>query len=42
MIICAEFYYQRKREADENDKDFTRKYCEELNTTLIFVSEVFV
>ena len=42
MIVCAEFYYKCKGGADEYDKDFTKKYCEELNATLIFVSEVFV
>ena len=42
MIVCTEVYYKCKREVDEFDKDFTRKYCEELNTTVTFVSEVFV
>jgi len=34
----AEFYDKYKREADEYDKDFMKKYDQDLNTTLIFVS----
>ena len=33
-----EFYDKFKREADEHDRDFIKKYDEDLNTTLIFVS----
>ena len=33
-----EFYDKFQREADEYDRDFMRKYDEDLNTTLIFVS----
>ena len=39
MTARAEFYDKYKREADEYDKDFIKKYDEDLNTTLIFVSE---
>jgi hypothetical protein len=38
----AELYAKYKREADEYDKDFIKKYDEDLNTTLIFVSGEFV
>ena len=41
MTARAEFYDKYKREADEYDKDFIKKYDEDLNTTLIFVSEGF-
>ena len=34
----AEFYNKFQREADEFDRDFIKKYDEDLNTTLIFVS----
>ena len=34
----GEFYDKFKREADEYDRDFMKKYEEDLNTTLIFVS----
>ena len=34
----AEFYSRFKREADEYDNDFLRKYRGDLETTLIFVS----
>jgi hypothetical protein len=34
----AEFYDKFKREADDYDRDFMKKYDEDLNTTLIFVS----
>jgi len=34
----AEFYEKFQREADEYDRDSTKKYDEDLNTTLIFVS----
>ena len=42
MTARAEFYDKYKREADEYDKDFIKKYDEDLNTTLIFVSEGFL
>ena len=42
MTARAEFYDGHKREADEYDKDFIKKYDEDLNTTLTFVSEEFV
>ena len=42
MTARAEFYDKYKREADEYDKDFIKKYDEDLNTTLIFVSERLV
>lgn len=32
-----EFYDKFQREADEYDRDFMKKYDEDLNTTLIFV-----
>ncbi|KAF9784030.1 hypothetical protein BJ322DRAFT_1007821, partial [Thelephora terrestris] len=32
----VEFYDKFQREADEYDRDFMRKYDEDLNTTLIF------
>jgi len=38
MTARAEFYDKYKREADEYDKDFIKKYDQDLNTTLIFVS----
>jgi hypothetical protein len=38
----AEFYDKYKREADEYDKDFIKKYDEDLNTMLIFVSGEFL
>ena len=34
----VEFYDKFQREADEYDHDFIKKYDEDLNTTLIFVS----
>ena len=34
----VEFYDKFQREADEYDSDFMKKYDEDLNTTLIFVS----
>ena len=34
----GEFYDKFQREADEYDRDFMKKYDEDLNTTLIFVS----
>ena len=34
----ADFYDKFQREADEHDRDFMKKYDEDLNTTLIFVS----
>ena len=42
MTARAEFYDKYKREADEYDKDFIKKYDQDLNTTLIFVSGSFV
>jgi hypothetical protein len=33
-----EFYEKFKRAADEHDGDFNKKYGEDLNNTLIFVS----
>ena len=38
----VEFYDKFQREADEYDRDFMKKYDEDLNTTLIFVSFLFV
>ena len=37
----VEFYDKFQREADEYDRDFMKKYDEDLNTTLIFVSILF-
>jgi len=37
----VEFYDKFQREADEYDRDFMKKYDEDLNTTLIFVSVCF-
>ena len=37
----VEFYDKFQREADEYDRDFMKKYDEDLNTTLIFVSVSF-
>jgi len=34
----ADFYDKFQHEADEHDRDFMKKYDEDLNTTLIFVS----
>ena len=34
----AEFYDVYRREAEEYDREFIKKYDEDLNTTLIFVS----
>jgi len=34
----ATFYDLYRREAEEYDRDFIKKYDEDLNTTLIFVS----
>jgi hypothetical protein len=34
----AQFYKDYRRAAEEYDKEFLRKYNEDLNTTLIFVS----
>lgn len=42
MTARAEFYDKYKREADEYDKDFIKKYDQDLNTTLIFVSGGYV
>jgi len=33
-----EFYNKFQREMEEHDRDFERRYDEDLNTTLIFVS----
>ena len=37
-----EFYDKFQREADEYDRDLMKKYDEDLNTTLIFVSHALV
>ena len=37
----VEFYDKFQREADEYDRDFIKKYDEDLNTTLIFVGFLF-
>jgi len=34
----AEFYNKFQREIEEHDREFEKKYDEDLNTTLIFVS----
>jgi len=34
----AKFYDVYRREAEEYDREFIKKYDEDLNTTLIFVS----
>ena len=34
----AQFFENYRREAEEYDKEFIKKYDEDLNTTLIFVS----
>jgi len=34
----TEFYKVYRKEAEEYDKEFMKKYDEDLNTTLIFVS----
>jgi len=34
----ADFYDMYRREAEEYDREFIKKYDEDLNTTLIFVS----
>ena len=34
----AQFFEDYRREAEEYDKEFIKKYDEDLNTTLIFVS----
>ena len=34
----AKFYECYRKEAEEYDKEFMKKYDEDLNTTLIFVS----
>lgn len=39
--VRVEFYNNFRREADECDRDFMKKYGEDLNTTLIFVSILF-
>ena len=36
-----EFYDKFQREADEYDRDFVKKYSEDLDTTLIFVGFLF-
>jgi len=33
-----EFYNKFQREMEEHDRDFEKRYDEDLNTTLIFVS----
>jgi len=37
-VLRAEFYDVYRREAEEYDKEFSKKYDEDLSTTLIFVS----
>ena len=37
----VEFYDKFQREADERDRDFVKKYEEDLDTTLIFVGFLF-
>ena len=34
----VEFYNKFQREMEDHDRDFEKKYDEDLNTTLIFVS----
>lgn len=34
----AQFHEQFRKEADEYDRDFHKRYHDDLNTTLIFVS----
>jgi hypothetical protein len=36
----SRFYENYRKEAEEYDKEFMKKYDEDLNTTLIFVSSV--
>jgi len=40
--VRVEFYDNFRREADECDRGFMKQYDEDLNTTLIFVSILFV
>jgi len=35
--LRAEFYEHYRKEADEYDREFMKRYDEDLNTTLIFV-----
>ena len=35
--LRTKFYEKYRREAEEYDKDFIKKYDEDMNTTLIFV-----
>ena len=35
--LRAQFYGHYRKEAEEYDKEFMKKYDEDLNTTLIFV-----
>ena len=35
---AVEFYEKFQRAADDHDRDFIKKYDEDLNSTLIFVS----
>ena len=37
----AQFYEDYRRVAEEYDKEFIKKYDDDLNTTLIFVSPTF-
>ena len=37
----ADFYAVYRREAGEFDQEYARKYDEDLNTSLIFVSRLF-
>jgi len=36
--LRARFYRHYQREAEEHDREFMKKYDDDLNTTLIFVS----
>ena len=36
----TQFFEDYRKEADEYDREFMKKYDEDLNTTLIFVSSV--
>jgi hypothetical protein len=38
----AQFYEKYRKEAEEYDKEFLKKYDEDLNTTLIFVSSISI
>ena len=36
--VCSRFYEDYQKVAEEYDKEFNKRYDEDLNTTLIFVS----